>query len=182
MTIDYTSITTDSVAAAVEAAIARGEGLVDEILSVQGPRTFANTLRPFEEVARLGALAYGRGPFLGQVATDEAVRTAAREGEERLEKWALDLISRRELYRAIRDYAGTDDAAALAGEPARALDHALRDFRMAGHELSEEDRSRVRDLLTRWSAARSRSPPPWPNTRTTSRSPRTTSMACPTPT
>ena len=149
MLFDYTSVTSRSVVAAVEAAIARGEGLIEEILSVRGSRTFANTLRPFEEVARLGALAYGRGPFLGQVAADETVRTAAREGEERLEKWALDLISRRDLYRAIRDYAGTDDAAALAGEPARALDHALRDFRMAGHELSEEGRSRVRELLTR---------------------------------
>ncbi|WP_420612492.1 M3 family metallopeptidase [Candidatus Spongiisocius sp.] len=149
MLFDYTSAMSRSVVAAVEAVIARGEGLIEEILSVRGSRTFANTLRPFEEVARLGALAYGRGPFLGQVAADETVRTAAREGEERLEKWALDLISRRDLYRAIRDYAGTDDAAALAGEPARALDHALRDFRMAGHELSEEGRSRVRELLTR---------------------------------
>ena len=148
MLFDYTSVSAESVGAAVEAAIARGEALIEGILSVQGPRTFANTLRPFEEVARLGAVAYGRGPFLGQVATDEAVRTAAREGEERLEKWALDLISRRDLYRAIRDYAGTDDAGALAGEPARALDHALRDFRMAGHQLSEDDRSQVRELLT----------------------------------
>ena len=85
MLFDYTSVTTRSVAAAVETAIARGEALIEEILSVQGPRTFANTLRPYEEVGRLGAITYGRGPFLGQVATDETVRTAAREGEERLQ-------------------------------------------------------------------------------------------------
>ena len=149
MFFDYPSVTARSVASGVEAVVNRGEALIDAVVSVRGPRTFDNTLRPLEEAGRLGAVAYGQGPFLGHVASDEAVREAAREGEERLEKWGLDLISRRDLYRAVRDYADTDEAGELTGERARALDHALRDFRMAGHELNPEDRARVQELLTR---------------------------------
>lgn len=149
MLYDYSSVTVGSVAEAVESAISLCEQLVDKVLAVQGPRTFDNTLGPFEETGRLGAVAYGRGPFLGQVATGEEVRQAARQAAERLQKWGVELISRREVYRALRSYAAGDDAAGLTGERARALAHAMRDFRLAGHELDEDRRVRVRELRNR---------------------------------
>ena len=68
MFFDYQSVTARSVASGVEAAVNQGEALIDGVLSVQGERTFDNTLRPFEEAGRLGAVAYGQGPFLGHVA------------------------------------------------------------------------------------------------------------------
>ena len=149
MVFDYSSVTAESVSEVAEAAISRGEELIAGLLRTENPRTFGNTLRPFEEVGRVGAVAYGRGPFLGQVSTEEAIREVARRAEERLQKWHLDLISRRDVYEALQAYAATDEAGGLTGEPARALAHALRDFRMAGHELDEESRTRVQELRTR---------------------------------
>ncbi len=148
MLYDYSSADARSVTAAVESAISRGEALVAEIMSVDGPRTFDNTLGPLEEINRLTAVAYGRGPFLGQVSPDEATREAARAGEEKLEQWRLDLVSRRDLFRAIRDYSATEDARSRSGEGARALRHTVRDFRLAGHELNERDRIRVQELTS----------------------------------
>ena len=149
MLFDYSSVTAESVSDVVETAISHSGLLIDGLLAEQGPRTFDNTLRPFEEVRRIGAIAYGRGPFLGEVSTDEATRNSARQAQERLQKWALDLISRRDVYEAVRAYAATGEAAGLVGECARALEHAMRDFRMAGHELEGEMRARVRELRTR---------------------------------
>ena len=100
-------------------------------------------------MGRSVAVAFGRGPFLGRVATDDGTRDRARMAEERIQKWTLDLVSRRDLYEAVRSYAATEEAGALTGEPARALDHTMRDFRMAGHELDEEARRRVQRLRTR---------------------------------
>ena len=149
MLFDYSSVTAESVSDVVETAISRSELLIDGLLAEQGPRTFDNTLRPLEEVRRIGAIAYGRGPFLGEVSTDEATRNSARQAQERIQKWALDLISRRDVYEVVRAYAATGEAAGLVGEHARALEHAMRDFRMAGHELEGEMRARVRELRTR---------------------------------
>ena len=149
MLFDYSSVTAESVSAAVEEAIVRGEALAAGLLAVEGPRTSDNTLRPLEEVGRWSMVAYGQGPFLGQVSTDEAVRNAARRTEERLQKWGLDLISRRDLYEAVRNYAATDEAKGLTGEQARVLEYTLRDLRMAGHELDEDGRSRLQELKLR---------------------------------
>jgi len=153
MLFDYSKVDADAVSEAVETAISRSEALIEGIVSVSGKRTLDNTLKPLEEVIRLGALAYGQGPFLGQVAQDEEVRIAARAGEERLEKWGLDLISRRDLYEAVRnlDYrlSNLSEEDAPAGEYGRALEFALRDFRLAGHELSASDRAQVQKLKSR---------------------------------
>lgn len=149
MLFDYSTVTAESVTEDAEGAVARGEELIAGLLAAEGPRTFGNTMSPFEEAGRLGMEAYGRGPFLGQVSPDEAVRSAARRAEERLQKWGLDLISRRELYEAVRSYADTEEARSLSGEPARVLEHALRDFRMAGHELEEGKRKRLQELRER---------------------------------
>ena len=149
MLFDYSSVTADSVSDAVETAIAQGELLVARLLAVDGPRTLENTLLPFEEVGRLGMVTFGKGPFLAHVSTGESTREAARTAEERLQKWSLDLISRPDLFEAIRAYADTEEAGNLTGEPARALEHALRDFRLAGHELDDESRMRVQELRSR---------------------------------
>ena len=149
MLFDFSSVTAASVTQVIESAIADGNALVEAVVSVDGQRTFDNTLRPLEESGRLAAVAYGHGPFLGQVSTDEEVRGAARIAEVQLEKWGLDLVSRRDVYEAIRDFSKTDEAARLAGEEARVLEHALRDLRMAGHELEEGKRTEVQALRER---------------------------------
>lgn len=149
MLFDYSTVTAASAAEAVESAVSRGEELIAGLLAAEGPRTFGNTMMPFEEAGRLGMEAYGRGPFLGQVSPDEGVRAAARLSEERLQKWGLDLLSRRGLYEAVREYADTEEARNLSGERARVLEHALRDFRMAGHELEEGKRKRLQELRLR---------------------------------
>lgn len=149
MLYDYSTVTAESVSEAVESAVSRGGELIAGLLAAEGARTFDNTMRPLEEAGRLGMTAYGRGPFLGQVSTDEAVRSAARRAEERLQKWGLEMISRRDLYEAVRDYADTEEARSLAGEQARVLEHALRDFRMAGHGLEQEKRGRLQEMRAR---------------------------------
>lgn len=149
MLFDYSSVTVETVSDVIDAAIARGEMLISDLLAADGARTFGNTLLPLDEVTRLAAVAYGRGPFLGQVSTDEQVRVAARSAEERLKKWSLDLVSRRDLYEVVRAFADTVEASALVGEQARALEHTMRDFRLAGHELGDGSRRRIQELRTR---------------------------------
>ena len=149
MLFDYSSVTAASVSDVVDSTVARGESLIADVLAVDGPRTFRNTLLPLEEVGRAVAVAFARGPFLGRVATDDATRDAARMAEERIQKWSLDLVSRRDLYEAVSAYAATEEACSLDGEPARALEHTMRDFRLAGHELDEEPRLRVQESRAR---------------------------------
>jgi thimet oligopeptidase len=52
-----------------------------------------------------------------------------------------------ELYRAVREFADTPEAATLAGEDARLLEHTLRDYRRNGFGLTVGDRRRLRLLF-----------------------------------
>lgn len=149
MLYDYQAATPQTVTEAADDAIDRCRDLADQAANAEGPRTFANTLAPLEEAGRLLAVAYGRGPFLGNTAADEETRQAARLAGERMEKWALEMVSRRDLFQAVAEFADTEEAAALTGERARVLEHTRRDHRMAGRELSDEDREAVRERLAR---------------------------------
>jgi thimet oligopeptidase len=147
MLYDYDTVTAQTVADDTDAAIARADALVAD--AVAAPPSFETTLLPLELAAAELVRAYGRGAFMGQVHTDAAVRDAGNEAEERLNKWRVAVAFRTDLYEAVRAFAATEEVSELAGERARLLEHWLRDFRRAGHELSAEDRAELERLRTR---------------------------------
>ncbi|HEY7598396.1 MAG TPA: M3 family metallopeptidase [Candidatus Limnocylindrales bacterium] len=149
MLYDYSSVTAESVAREAEAGLSEAEQKLAGLLAVEGWRSYDNTLRPLDEAIGRLWLAYGRSAFLARVHTDAAVRDAGQAAEEKLTKWQVDLPFRPELAAAVRAYAETPDAAALSGERRRLLEHWLRDFRRAGHDLSEQDRHEVQRLRER---------------------------------
>ncbi len=146
---DYTTVTPETIATLTADTIVRCDQLITEVVGVEGNRTDENTLAPIEEVTAALAIAYGQGPFLSNVHPDEATRDAARESEETLSKWQVGIIFRTDLYKAIRELASTEAAASLTGERRRFLDFTLRDFRRAGHELTDDRRKRLEELQNR---------------------------------
>lgn len=146
---DYTSLTAETVTQAVEDAIARGEDLITSIVDHEGMRTWADTMAPLDMLGVEMVRAYGIGPFMARVHPDKSVRDAAQSAEERLQKWQSDLVFRRDLYQAIEEYAATDEASRLVGEDRRLFEFTQRDFRRAGHALTDEERAEVQRLRTR---------------------------------
>jgi thimet oligopeptidase len=147
MLYDYTTVTVASVTDETDTAIATADAHVAE--AVAAAPSFDATLAPLELAGAALVRAYGRGAFMGQVHTESAVRDAGTEAEERINKWRVAVTFRTDLYEAVRAFAATDEAKALSGERARLLEHWLRDFRRAGHELSADDRAELERLRTR---------------------------------
>ena len=150
MLYDYPSVTVDTVRSETDAALALADAHVARAVASTASPTFDDTLRPLELAGAALVEGYGRGAFMGQVHTDPAVRDAANEAEERINKWRVALVFRSDLYDAVRAFADTDEARVLEDERARLLAHWLRDFRRAGHELEPDDRAeleRVRNRL-----------------------------------
>ncbi|MDF1594752.1 MAG: Zn-dependent oligopeptidase [Acidimicrobiia bacterium] len=145
MPFDYTSATGASIHATVDRAVSGGNQLIQEIVDLTGDRTFANTMQPLDSLAVLVGHAYGRGPFLGNVSTEEDIRNTAREAEERLSKWQVELEFRQDLYEAVREFSETEEARRLTPQQRRFLDFTMRDFRRAGHELGDEARAELKD-------------------------------------
>lgn len=146
---DYTNTTVDSVRSAVSDALAEADALIERtVASVDAP-SFDATMRPLDlaGIAALGG--YARGAFMAYVHTDAAVRDAGQAAEEAVRKWNVGLPFREDLYRAVRAFADTPEAAALEGERKRLLEFWLRDFRRAGHELAPEGKAELESLRQR---------------------------------
>jgi thimet oligopeptidase len=148
--LDYTVPSPADFEAAQRDTIAACDAIVDGIVAVQpDAKTFANTMLPLEDAYDLLEKAQGRYGFMAYVAEDAAVRNGADTLRETLEKYAIELGFREDLYAAVLAFARTHQAARLTGEDRRLLDWTLRDYKRDGFGLPEEERQRVRELKGR---------------------------------
>jgi Zn-dependent oligopeptidase len=142
-------LTAGDISRLTDEAIARADELIDRAVAPGAPRSLAGTLLPIDEAGAVLADASSRTAFMGYVHPDPAVRDAAHEAEERIDTWRVKLFFRPDLNQAITEFAASEEAAALTGEPRRLLEFVQRDLRRAGHALAEENRRTLEDISTR---------------------------------
>ncbi len=142
--MSYSELTPEQIEKGTDQAIGRARAVLDELATPKEPRTFENTLRPLDRINDILGHAFGDYGFMGYVHTDKAVRSAAKDAEEKTTKFGVELIFRDDLNAAVQEFAATEEAASLEGERARFLEFVLRDLRRAGHELDPETRASVK--------------------------------------
>jgi len=146
---DYTNTTIESVRTAVTDALTEADLLIERaVASVDAP-SFEATMRPLDLAGAAALRGYAQGAFMAYVHTDSEVRDAGQAAEEEVQKWNVGLPFREDLYRAVRAFADTPEAASLQGERKRLLEFWLRDFRRAGHELEPAAKAELEQLRQR---------------------------------
>ncbi|HEX2141720.1 MAG TPA: M3 family metallopeptidase [Candidatus Limnocylindria bacterium] len=145
---DYGQVTPETVTSEADAALRRADALVEQAVTAPQP-TFETTLALVELAGAEISVGYGRSAFMAHVHPDAAVRDAAQAAEERLDKWRVGIAFREDLFRVVRAFSQTDEAATLDSEARQLLEHWMRDFRRAGHELPPEERSELEALRNR---------------------------------
>ncbi len=146
--VNFATLSPEELATACQQAMDRCDEILARVVAVPaGSRTFANTLLPLEEASDFVGEASGQYAFMAYVSADDALRNAAREWDEKLDKYMVGLSFREDLYQAIKEFAATAEAAALTGEDARWLAFELRDYRRNGFDLPAGQRQRVRELF-----------------------------------
>lgn len=146
---DYTQVTASGITEDLEAALSEADRLVAGVVDPTTEATYDSVLAPLNEIEDRLVRAYGRTAFMGYVHTEKEVRDAGNAAEERIQKWAVELVFRPDFYRAIKSYSESPEAAGLSGERRRMLEFLLRDLRKAGHELDDDSRAEVKKLTER---------------------------------
>lgn len=148
--IDFDKLTPEIVARECEAAMKACDAAVGAIVAVPtAERTFANTFVVLEAAADHIGQASGAYTFMAYVAVDDALRETARDWDEKLSKYGVELGFREDLYAAVKEYASALEAAGLSGEEKRLLDRTIRDYRRNGFDLPKAQRERVQVLMNR---------------------------------
>ena len=120
----------------------RAESALAQIASLPATtRTFDNTPWALDRAVFDLSDQTASDTFLEQVAVSSATRDAANKCDVLLSQFNVDVYSREDLYKAMKDYAAKKEP--LKGEDARLLDKTLLDFRRSGLELPPKTRDEI---------------------------------------
>lgn len=151
----FNRITPDVVQPAIERLIADNRAGVDALVK-QPSFSWENLIEPLELMNDRLDKAWSPVRHLNSVKSSDALRAAYNACLPLLAEYSTDLSQNRELYAAYRDLAGSPEFANYTAAQRKAIDDALRHFRLGGVELEGADRSRYQELQKELSELQSR--------------------------
>ncbi len=144
--VPFDAIAPEHVEPAVDALLARSQERLDAIKQHQGPRDYTNTLGALDHATEELEYAMSIVGHLESVASTTALRDAYNAVQPKVSAFYAGVSLDAELYRAIKDFAQTEEARALEPAPARFLKQTLDDFRRHGAELAAGPKQRLSEL------------------------------------
>jgi len=130
----------------VNDAVARAERELEALVDGGAPRTFETTLLALDDLVERVSRAFGFARHLTQVSSTPELRQAYNDALPTYSAFMARLPTHPGLWRAIREYAASDEARSLTGVRRRHLDKTVQEFRRAGADLAPEGRQRAQEL------------------------------------
>lgn len=107
-------------------------------------RTFENTILGYEKAFDKYGDALGMSGFLSYVSTDKKFRDTARDLQMQISQYMVDVATRRDVYKAIKEY--TDTNPKLGPVEAKLVKEMLIGFKHSGMDLNDEDLEKFKAL------------------------------------
>jgi oligopeptidase A len=141
----FAQIRPEHVEPGVRELLARGRARIEELAALEKP-TFATVIEPLEELQHQISRSWSPVSHLNAVLNSEALRVGYNACLPLLSAYQTDLAQSEPLYRAYRTIA-EEEGAALAPVQRQVIEHALRDFRLAGVGLPAERKERFKTVM-----------------------------------
>ena len=119
---------------------------LENIAADPAPRTFENTMRALDSLAEPLDFAMGVVRHLESVATYPELRAAFNAVEPEVSAFYTGIPLNSGLWRSIQTFAGTEEAAALAGERRRFLHKTVETFRRQGADLAADGKRLLEEI------------------------------------
>jgi oligopeptidase A len=142
----FASIKPEHAEPAVRQRIEEYDALVDEIMAKDGPYTWENFVAPLEAADERISNAWGPIQHLNSVMNSDELREAYHKTLPLLTEFGARVGQDARLFKATQEVFDSAEANGLDAVQRRVLEHALRDFRLAGVDLSEEKKTRYREI------------------------------------
>ena len=141
----FTRIRPEHVEPAVREQLSENRARIGELTTLAAP-TFATVVEPLEELHHRIARTWSPVSHLNAVVNSEALRAGYNACLPLLSAYQTDLAQSEPLYRAYRTIA-EQEGAALGPVQRRVIEHAVRDFRLAGVGLPPERKERFKTAM-----------------------------------
>ena len=129
----------------VRELLARGRARIEQLSTLERP-TFATVVEPLEELQHQVSRTWSPVSHLNAVLNSDALRAGYNACLPLLSAYQTDLAQSESLYRAYRTIA-EEGGAALAPVQRQVIEHALRDFRLAGVGLPADRKERFKAVM-----------------------------------
>ena len=144
--IPFDQIRAEHVEPAVDALLAEAQQQLDTLAGDGSPRTFENTLLALEAVTEKLEYAVGVASHLESVATYAELREAYNRIQPKISAFFSSIPLNEAIWKRLREYSGTAEAAGLSGTRARFLKKTLDEFRRSGADLDANGKKRSMEI------------------------------------
>lgn len=141
----FPALTADAIGPALDKALADYERMVDQLIQ-SAPTSFEELWMPLERADNAIDALWSAVSQLKAVADSPALRAAHAAGEEKLVAVMMGVRQNRALYDLFVAFESSPAFAALPDADRVAVEHAIRDFRLAGVALEDDARARFAEI------------------------------------
>lgn len=152
----FGAITAAHVKPAVEALIAEGRALVNQLATTPTTATWDNFVRPLEDANERLSRAWGQVSHLNAVMNSPELREAYNGMLPQVTQYFAEMGQDERLFERYKQIRASADYAKLKPEQQKAIDNELRDFRLGGAELPAEKKARFLAIQERKAAVASK--------------------------
>ncbi|HEX6613063.1 MAG TPA: M3 family metallopeptidase [Rhodanobacteraceae bacterium] len=142
----FSSIRPAHVLPAIEAILADYRARVEALTAPDAPHDFEHVMLEQERLEQRLAHAWAPVSHLHSVADTPELREAYSQALEKITEFSSELGQNRALYEAVDGIAKSQGFSDAPPAQRAAVEHALRDFRLAGVALEEPARTRFREI------------------------------------
>jgi len=141
----FTRIRPEHVEPGVRELLARGRTRIEQIAALEKP-TFATVVEPLEELQHQVSRTWSPVSHLNAVVNSDALRVGYNACLPLLSAYQTDLAQSEPLYHAYRTIAERESAT-LGPVQKQVIEHALRDFKLAGVGLGADRKDRFKTVM-----------------------------------
>ncbi|CUX96426.1 oligopeptidase A [Candidatus Doolittlea endobia] len=151
----FSAIRPEHVVPAVKVALEHCRHTIEEIVLQHGPFTWENLCQPLADVDDRLSRIWSTVSHLNAVQNSQALREAYEQSLPLLSAYNTWIGQNQRLYRAYRNLRNGQYYTQLSMAQKKAVDNALRDFKLSGIGLPEEKQQRYGQIVARLSALES---------------------------
>ena len=142
----FSAIRPEHVLPAIETLLAEYRGRIEALTAAEAPKDFEHVMLEQERLEQRLAQAWAPVSHLHSVADTPQLREAYSKALEKITEFSSELGQNRALFEAVDGIARAPGFEQAPRAHRAAVEHALRDFRLAGVALEEPARTRFREI------------------------------------
>ncbi|HAF45224.1 MAG TPA: oligopeptidase A [Gallionellaceae bacterium] len=138
----FAEINNEHITPAVDELLTRNRALTEKLLSDATPPTWDNFVQPFEDAHEQLSRAWGQVGHLNMVMNSPELREVYNANLPKVTQYYAELSQNLALFQKYKAIRNSDSYANLSKAQKKVIENELRDFRLGGAELPEDQKAR----------------------------------------